>query len=241
MAKSILQELEGLLDADTFAKVKAGVSSNPKLIAQDLKSAELYGFYNEGTSSEEVKVEPKVEATAVVPVTPAATGSATEDLRTLLREQFGELDKKYVAIDKLPEYRGEMTANILRMTDELATLREVYREEFGERFPRDKYEEFIETNKGKYSTLTDAFNSFVQEKRIETRVKKEVEEQVKQRASAAIVPAQSNTPAVTPHAALILEKAKGDAGKDADSHVSAAAAKLRAIRESRESREGSVQ
>ena len=190
----------------------------------------------------DVKPEVKPEPAVAPSVNPNdLVGTLRNEINTLLTAKFSELDSRYIPLDAKPDtpagkkiaaLRGDILASALLLSDDLATIRDDHREEFGEKLDRDSFKKFVDEAKGKYATLRDAHNSFVSEKRIEKRIADGIKEQSKHKESAASVPAQTVSSAP---ARQILDRARAKSTpSDGTSSMEKAVAKLREINRGRE-------
>jgi len=236
MAKSITEQLLGMLDddPDTKAKIQAKLAANPKLIAEDAFTTELFGVYKgietgesatttttpetaasttaAATHTPTVPTTASASATTTVPAVAASTATgdnkAILDALNALKTSVDDRLKNVVTMDKVNELGtnliNQASTRALQQADEIYTIRDTHRREFNEDFNRADFEKFVTeamdpaTKRNKYATLTDAYNAMVSEKRIANRVKTEVDTQVKQKLSAATVPGQTTSVALSP-------------------------------------------
>lgn len=192
MAKSLSEELLGLLDTDTQAKVKAAFAANPRLIAQDLKAKELvdiwegFGGEMDGATTTTAATTTSTAHTPTVPITAASTTTPTTTTTTSsntgadgmaailakldgLRTDIDTRLKDVVTVDKLPGYRAEMLAHAIKAADDYATVRESHRSEFSEPLDRTAFEKFVADQKAAniaYPTMSAAHDAFVKDKRV---------------------------------------------------------------------------
>jgi predicted DNA binding CopG/RHH family protein len=232
MAKSILDELEAIIGKDGVAKVK----SNPTALAAVAERDRLYSFYTgeedepdaaaaEATrlaqeEADRKRMADKAEADRIAATArnnTTSSGSTAEMTAVLsqlteLNKTLAELNKfkeTAITVDKLPGYES----TILRKTHELTLITNSHEKEFSEPLDLTKLDEWVTEQKktgAGWPSITAAYNSWVQDKRIEARVQKEVAEQVKQKVSSAAVPAQTHTASMSPAQQIIADAKKVD-------------------------------
>lgn len=252
MAKTITEQLLALLSDTERAAVKAKLDANPKLLVQDAKAAEIYSIYQgDEPEAEPVVVAPVVTAppvtapvtTAPVTTTPVTAGgndAILNELRNLSASfdtKITALKAEFIPASKLPEYEGLITSRAIKAADDLAQVRETHRAEFGKPLDRDAFEKFVTDQQAagtKFKDLKQAHDMFVAKDRTDAEVVKRVDEQVKQKTSAATVPGQTQSIGLSP-AQAVLKKAR-EAGKSGDgkSNAMAAAAKLAQLERGRD-------
>jgi hypothetical protein len=194
--KTLSEQLLALLDADTQAKVKAAYASNPQLIAQDIKGAELvdvwssFGGELEPAAAHVPTLPSAATTTAAAAIPPptatqvaatVASGSTTttapnngaaDGLAKVLAELQGMRDqmaKDYVPVSKLGEYRTEILTHAIKTADDYSTIRENHRAEFSEPLDRNAFESFVATQNQagvKFPSLASAHDTFVKDKRV---------------------------------------------------------------------------
>ena len=172
MAKTVLEQLTEMLgtDADTLAKVKAIIGTNPKLAAQDKFLADLGEAYSgfggdtdttaaaattttaastTAAATHTPTTPTTASATATSPVTTSAAG-ASDEIKTMLSGMKAQLDglgDKFITKDSLPKLGSELVGNAitqaLKQANELSVIRETHREEFGEKFDSAAFEKFV--------------------------------------------------------------------------------------------------
>jgi hypothetical protein len=259
MAKTITEQLLALLPEGERAAFKAKLDANPKLVAQDVKTTEIYSIYQ----GEEVETEPvaaPVTPVVVAPVTPVAVAPVTpvnpvaaggndailaelRNLSTSLDTKLAAFEAKFVPAAKLPEYRGEITAIAIKAADDMAQIRESHRAEFDKPLDRDAFEKYVTDQQAagtKFKDLKQAHDMFVTTERTAADVAKQVADQVKQKTSATTVPGQTQSIGLSP-AQAVLKKARESAkGGDGKSNAMAAAEKLAALDRANEERNAGV-
>jgi len=270
MAKTAYEQLLDLLgdDPDTRAKVQAKLAANPKLIAEDAFTTELFGIYKgvgDGTTTEtvvppaaavaapavHVPTVPNTVTTTAAPITTTTSTDSAAILAALnsLKTSVDDRMKNLVTMDKVTELGAglvnQAAVQALRQADEIYTIRDTHRQEFGETFDRAAFEKFVTdasdptTKRNKYPTLTDAYNAMVAEKRIAAKIAKGVEEGTKQKLSGLIVPGQTTTVSLSP-AQQVLKKAAARDGDGAGSAKERAMNQLAALERAREAAGGSA-
>ena len=246
MAKTVIEELMGLLDADGQAKVKAIIGTNPKLAAQDKFLSDLGEAYSgfggdtdttaaAATTTTAASTTAAATHTPTTPTTasaaatsPTTTTGANDEIKTMLaglRAQLEGLGTKFISKEEIPLLGAKLVndaiTRALVQTDELSTIRDSHREEFGEKFDSAAFKKFVadndevfkdahgnEVKKNKYPTLTAAYDAMVADKRFKAKVDKEVADQLKQKRSGMEAAGQSSPPALSPaQQAIAKEKA----------------------------------
>jgi hypothetical protein len=239
----ILADLESLL---TTPEEKLALSILRKnTAANDLVGEGL--AYRSAYFSEPPAVTPPAIATppAAVVTPPAAASGDTAailkqltDLNTSLETRFKQLDEKYVPVSKLPEMSGQLLERAIRNSHQAMRIELKHTQEFpSEPFELEKVNAFLNDAKAAgrtYPDLMSAYDDMVKEKRVEAKIKKGIEEGLKQKKSAETVPAQSGATALSP-AQEAMRKARGDG---AGNNLTDISDKLRKIKEQREASAG---
>ncbi len=253
MAKTLSEDLLALLDADTQTKVRAALAANPALVARDMRSNELYETF-EGLTHEEtppaaayVPVVP-TPAVAAATVPPVAAGNADSMAKVLselqgLKATIDTKLKEYVPMSKVQEFRDDIATIATKAADQYSRVRESHRAEFNEPIDTDAFEKFVvdeRTAGRRYVNLSAAHDVFVKDKRVTAsaaakeadkvaraaEIAAAVKEALKQQASGATVPGQTQSVAASP-AQQVVAKAKAAAnGGGADSAALRAAKQL---------------
>ncbi len=264
MAKSVLEDLMGMLDPAERTAIQAKIASNPDLLNKDLTTVNLFNAYNGETQVDSTSLmtphTPVVPNSTPAPVTPAATPatvvaapapgtsdsnailSKLTELSTSIDTKLAELDKRYVPVTKLGEYRADILASSIKAADDYATVRETHRAEFGKPLDRDAFEKFVtdQTTAGvKFTNMKAAHDSFVQEERINLRVQNGIAEGVRTKTSAATVPGQTQSVAMSP-ALQVLAKQREGAKTGDRANAAAAAERLAAMVHARDNGGGAV-
>jgi hypothetical protein len=141
-------------------------------------------------------------------------------------------------MDKLPEYRKELLTLAIQSNAQYDDVREIHREEFGERLPFDQFKAFVELpenfidGKSKFPSMKAAHDVFVAEKRkakqeadVQKRINDGIEEAKKQMRSGATVPGQTQQTAMSP-AQQVMAKARAGVTGGADSAALKAARQM---------------
>lgn len=242
-----LDDLNSLLSADEQAQF-AALLKNPKFAEKTGMMTQFFKDYAEFVDPEATpaKKDPPAAAATTPPAATVTDPPAKVTLKTspsadldsigaLIDQRLTTFKETLFTKDDATKARPEILAASLKLSDDYAEIRETHREEFGERLNRPEFEKFVEGARGRYPSLKDAHDAFVNEKRIEVRVKKGVEEAVKQKTSSATVPAQTTSAALSP-AQEIIRKAKAEGnGGNGETNVSRAAARLTKLMHERES------
>lgn len=257
MAKTILEQLMALMTPEEQASIKAKIAANPQIAADDAYTTNLFGIFkgiDEGTPA---ATEPPAAAAAVhVPTVPSAAAppaaaavstpvavagdnaailAALSKLSTSIDDRF----KNVVTADQLPKLGAELVNNAiahsLRQSDELATIRETFRDEFpGEKFDKAAFEKFVldaqdpVSKRSKYNTLTDAFDAMVAQKRMDAKIATGIADGVKQKTSSATVPGQTQSTSLSP-AQQVIQKAKSASAGGAKTNLQLAIEKAAAL------------
>ena len=187
----------------------------------------------------------------------SATSASSADSAAILKQlesissslsgydaKLSAMEKKFIPVEKLGEYRSEIAGTTLKLADDLANIRENHREEFGERLDRNAFEKFVNDQKAAgvgYKDLTAAHDAFVADKRVEKKIAEGVAAGVKQKTSAMEVPGQTQSVGMSA-AQQVLSKARAEAAaQGGNNRAMAAAEKLRALRQGREDSGAAVQ
>lgn len=189
MAKTLSEELLGLLDADTQAKVKAAFAANPSLMVRDVKGTELYDLYT-GFEPEPTTTTTTTTHTPTLPSSATTTSAAQvpntttnapgnaegyaailaklDGIQTGIDAKIAAATKDMIPVAKLPEYRTEILTAAIKSADDYASVRESHRDEFKEPLDRNAFETFVATQNQagvKFPSLRAAHDTFVSEKR----------------------------------------------------------------------------
>lgn len=258
---SVLEQLMSVLSPEEQTIVRAKL--DPKLVAQDKKNDELFGYWTgieNGTAITEpastttttethVAALPSSAATTVAPVVTAPSTSSVDSAAILaslngLKASIDERFKNVVTMDKVNELGAnllnEATSRALRQADEISLIRETNRKEFGKELDRTAFEKFVTDNqdpttkRNKYATLTDAYDAMVAQERVTAQIAKGVAEGVKQVTSAATVPGQSTSTALSPAQQVMAKSRAAASNGDGKTGVQAAIDRLAALERSRE-------
>jgi hypothetical protein len=187
---------------------------------------------------------PSAASTTAAAVTTASTVSSTNDSAAVLaalnslKSSIDDRFKNVVTMDKVNELGAglinQAATQALRQADEIFTIRDTHQREFGEPFDRALFEKFITDNqdattkRNKYSTLTDAYNAMVSDKRVKAEIAKGVADGVKQKLSSATVPGQTTSAGLSA-AQQINAKAKKDSAAAGGSQLQSLIAKAEAL------------
>lgn len=253
MAKTILEQLMALMTPEEQASIKAKIAANPQIAADDAYTTNLFGIFkgiDEGTPAAaeppaaHVPTVPSASAppaaAAVVPaVSAAGDNSAILTALSKLSASIDDRFKNVVTSDQLPKLGAELVNNAiahsLRQSDELATIRETFRDEFpGEKFDKVAFEKFVTdsqdptTKANKYRTLTDAFDAMVAQKRMDAKIATGIADGVKQKTSGTTVPGQSQTTSLSP-AQQVIQKAKAASAGGAKTNLQLAIERAAAL------------
>ena len=173
-AKTAYEQLIDLLDVDTQSKVKAKLAENPKLIAEDAFTTELFGIYRgvesgatepatTTTTAATADTTAAVIHTAALPSSATTTAAPTTTTTTStndsaailaaltsLRTSVDDRLKNVMTKDEInslgAQLLNEATTRALKQADEISMIRETNRKEFGEELNRADFEKFVMDN-----------------------------------------------------------------------------------------------
>ena len=163
------------------------------------------------------------------------------DLNTSLTTRLADFEKKYVSVEKLPEYRGEILGITIKNADLLGQVRQQHATEFPtEPFDLEKLNTFVndQLKTGtRFPDIKHAYDAMVGEKRTEAKIAKGIADGIKNKKSGdgADAAAGGSSPAALSAGQELIRKAKG--AEATPDHVLSFADKLRKIREAREGTE----
>jgi len=241
MAKSILEELESLVGKDAAAKIAAKSD-----LATRLQEGErLYQFYTEGTVEEPPKTEPvktePVVTTQPAPTTTATTTTATDnksilaELGTLLDSRLKTFEEKVVTKASLAALEGQVLSKTLRLSHDIARIESNHEKEFGEQLDLDKFNTWYEEQRkagAQFGTVPKAYDVFVQDRRVEAKIKEGVAAALKQKESSTSVPAVTAATALSPAQQVLHDARKTETS--GESNAQKAARRLAELARSRE-------
>jgi hypothetical protein len=228
----LLAELEGLLDADSLAKIR----SNPTVSERFTRASDVMSFYD-GETNDPPPAPTRREA-------PPASGVPTGggDLAALTAQLTGitsKLDGLDTTIkskvDEVVQQRGNELVNnaiaiSMRNNRELAKVDARHHRDFGEDLDDTALEAHVKAAQeaGRpFRTITDAYEDMTRERRVKKEVDSTVETRVREELKTR---ASGNVPGVTnPSASPMLNVLKGGGRKDGDAgtHIDKAASALR--------------
>lgn len=246
MAKTILEELEALVGKDAASKIAAKSDVMTRL----QEGERLYRFYT-GDDEPEPIVTPPVTTTpppaVTTPpaVTPTATTTTSSDNKTILSElgtlldtRFKAFEERVVTMDKLPNLEGQVLTKALRMSHDIARIENNHEKEFGEQLDLDKFNTWYEEQKkagANFGTIPKAYDFYVQERRVEAKIKLGIEEGVKQKQSSTAVPAVTTSVALSPAQQVLHDARKTETTGESNAQKAA-----RRLAELAKSRDGSA-
>jgi hypothetical protein len=76
------------------------------------------------------------------------------------------------------ELAPNMYSTASRTANEIYDIKSAHKDEFHAPLDMTKFNEYLTTNQGKFATLTDSYNSFVNEERVQARIKQGIQEGV---------------------------------------------------------------
>ncbi|HKN69974.1 MAG TPA: hypothetical protein VJX30_03020 [Terriglobales bacterium] len=227
MAKSAYELLLDLLNDKPEIKtaVQATLTANPRLIAEDKFMTDLFGIYKGVETGEPVSViepvpvvapvvaavhTPAVPSTAsaapapvVAAPAPASDSKAILDALNGLKSTMETNFKNVVTLDKLPELGRQLRTQAIQDAHLTMKIENLHRATFGEDLDLEKVGKFIDDQKKLGTTYPDVEKAYlampdVSAKMQDAIVNKKVDEQVKQKLSAATVPGQTTSVALSP-------------------------------------------
>lgn len=201
-----IKELEDLLATITDPADRATMETiferNPDTRQQAIEQRNLYRAFVDGdtqaiTDIEQQQREATARAMAAARQT-TGTGTSTGSSVGLTLDQIlaettklmdtrfkPELEKQSTYIEevatraaqKIADQLGpRLLAESIGTADTVYSIRSSHQAEFGEPLDMTKFNEFVDANKGSYSSLTAAHDAYVQQKRIDKRIAEGVAE-----------------------------------------------------------------
>ncbi len=258
MAKTIIEQLSELLDADGKAKLQAVLAANPKVAVDDRRMGELFGLYmGEGMDEPATTTAATSAATTHTPVVPNTTNAATttttaaaapvttssNDFKTVLDALNGlktSMETKLgnvITKDQIPELSKNLRTQTIRDAHLTFKIEAAHKAMFNEDLDLDKVGTFI-TEQGKlgiqYPDVEKAYTAMMAEKLTEMKIAKGIEDGVKQKTSGSTVPAQTTSSALSP-AQQINAKAKKDQSEAGGTRLQSLIERAKQLENSRES------
>lgn len=251
---TIIEMLLSTMTDEEKAIIRRKLAENPELIKDDSEAGNLLSIYKNEVAATSAAAAPVVPAattpaatTPAPTVTPAPTSAAGDSsaqilakltsIESSLTTQIADLKKNAVTVDKLPQYREELLSLAIKTTDEIGQLRSRNQTELGKPLDLTAFEKFVNDSKvggnPGYPTLTKAWESWTLQERTDKTIAAKVEEGIKTKTSAATVPGQTTTVALSP-AQQVIAKARENAKGGTKSAAMAAADKMAAIVRQRE-------
>jgi hypothetical protein len=187
-------QIEQILErnADAQEYMKSGVELYKAFVDGDRTTIDRLGERAaarppERKTSSSSSSSPSSSSPTTSPVsTPAFDMTKVEELvnqRTnALLQQLLETDTFATKVTGLVKKTAdELAPNIYatssRNANEIYDIRHSHEKEFGQPLDITKFNEFLTPNQGKFATLTDSYNAFVNEDRIQVRIKQGVKEE----------------------------------------------------------------
>src|ERR1700690_3213014 len=188
---------------------------------------------------------PTTATAAPVVVAPASTTTTSNNSEILaalngLKSTMEANFKNVVTKEQLPELGQQMTSNAIRQAHLTMQVENMHRQTFGTDLDLDTVAKFIADEKAAGRTYHDVKAAYlampdVSAKMDEARISKKVDEQVKQKLSAATVPGQTTSVSLSA-AQQVMAKSKADAnGAGGKTRIQEAIDKLAARERARES------
>lgn len=259
MAKTVIEDLLGMLSPEEAAAVRAKIEANPGLAVRDRKQSELFGIYTgeDETTTTSVTTTPAatthtptVPSAAATTSGPAATMTTTSTdasaqilaeltgLKSTLDTRFAELDKKFVPAADLDKHRGNLLQDAIRTSHDMAQIERRHEKEFSEDLDLDAFNKFIDDSKvgGKviYPSMMKAHDAYVAERRVKAEIAKGIADGVKQQTSAATIPGQTQSTGGMSPAQQVMAKARANGATEGKTSAMAAAERLTAIMRARD-------
>ena len=256
MAKSVLEQLKGLLSAEDWQRVQTQLDANPTLAAQDAKTTEIFSIYlgeddvsdrgtgtgtgtgtGAGTGAGEGKpATPPAAPPAAAFASDANVLSELQKLNSNIDAKFEQFKKDFIPMSRVNEFRTEILSSAIKSADDYASVRETHRAEFGEPLDRGLFEKFVTEQRTagvQYKDMKSAHDAFVSERRVEKKIADGITAGTTQRKSGTEVPGQTQAIALSP-AQQVIAKAKQTSGSGDKSNAMAAADRLAKLRQARE-------
>lgn len=230
MAKSLLDELAGVLSPAELAKVRA----NQELLGRVSKQDELYGMYLDETIDPPAAIaepEKKVEATSTT--TDSRPGTSSSDIGKLLQsmskltEQIAGIDKVVATkVDEVVKVEGDKLVSAavmraLKLADGLSKVREDWNANYGAehgRFDSDKFEKWYEDQSKSgvtFGSIEKAYEQYSAPQREAANIENKVRERLKEKNSGAQVPGVTPTASSTLKTLMRRGRAEDSGGQTA--------------------------
>jgi hypothetical protein len=264
---TIIEQLQGLLSKEGNAELNAALRKRPELLTDDAFAAKIISIYDgapevaaSATTTETPVTTTTVTHTPTVPSAAATTAAAqtvtsstagnNDSILAAIQGLKSSMDgfrttteatlKNVVTVDKLPELGRQLRSQAIQDAHLTMKIEQLNKTTFGEDLDLTKLGTFIEDQKKAgtvYPDVEKAYLAMVGDKLTEITIAKKVDEGVKQKLSAATVPGQTTSAALSPSQQVIAKQKAAAQGNGAGDNVSRAIAAL----EQRDRANGSAQ
>jgi hypothetical protein len=231
----ILDELKGVLDDATMAKIEANAALKTRITRGD----ELRSYYD-GDEPPVVADPPARVDPPARPNPPAGTGGQFDlsAIERMLDTKLASINTTIEAkIGDVVKARGDELVNnavkiAVQRTDELSRIYVEHNANYGEAFDSGKFNEFLEANKDKgFRSIRQAYDAWVAPKATEREVDKRVKEKLAAE-SGKNVPGTTPAPATNSNIRHFMKRT-GTGAAAGDTGASRAAAMLDRLESSR--------
>jgi hypothetical protein len=206
MAIQELDDLFGLLATpEDKAQLERILTTNQQVLDQVKSSMELHRAFVDCDRAAIQRLEaakptiqnsmtitptpvPAAAATTTSPASPASPAFDMTKLDELVEQRTRSIFDQLLKTDTFnsavkglvkttaDELAPNMYSTASRTANEIYDIKSAHKDEFHSPLDMTKFNEYLETNKGKFSTLTDSYNSFVNEERVQARIKQGIQE-----------------------------------------------------------------
>jgi hypothetical protein len=225
----IFDELEGLLGAETLAKL------TPELRAKLEFGDELTSYYN-GDTQEQPRPRSAAARTETAPGTTTTPNFDLAALDALFDKKLGELPNLVkTQVDEAVKSRGNelftnAVATSMQNSRELIRIEGRHERDFGAPLDETAFDAFVTAGRkaGKqFTSVSQAYDDFTRDKYTEKTVAERVRDELKTRASQQGVPGYTPPSATAPHRILAMRGKSEGGGVSAVNKAAEALAALR--------------
>lgn len=201
---ALIDELASVIGADAVAKLKA----DPNVSKRITRGDDFYKMYV-GVDDDTTTETPAATTTTTAATVPAVTTAPSNDNSGIMAE-LAKINSRLDAVKDLPqtiqtevnkvveargrELRGGAVMDALRISDEMNRIYRSHEKTYGEDFDSTKFNTYVEEQKAagrNFASVTQAYESFTEPKRIDKTVNDRVRDELKLKAT-------NNVPGVTP-------------------------------------------
>ena len=250
---TIIEQLQTLLSKEGNAELNAALRKRPELLTDDAFAAKILSIYDGAPEvAAAAVVDPAAVAAVHVPAVPNTAVAApvvvatpppagnNDSILAAINGLKSSMDgfrttteatlKNVVTVDKLPELGRQLRSQAIQDAHLTMKIEALNKQTFGEDLDLAKLGTFIEDQKKagtNYPDVEKAYLAMVGDKLTEITIAKKVDEGVKQKLSAATVPGQTTSAALSPaQQVLAKERAKTSATSGEGSSLQKAIAAL---------------